>query len=561
LSRLGRRLDLIAASARDLPERRQTLRGAIQWSYDLLDAETQRVFRTLGVFSPGGSLDAAAAVAVLDEIAAADALQTLAAHHLVSSPESADGEPCFEMSETMRHFALEALEAAGERVEARRRHAAWYLALAEQGGPKLTGKRQLDWLDRLEGSHANFATAIDWAIEQRDASTGLRFAANLWRVWLARARVREGWTWFERTLSLPRDSVDKAVTARALHGYAILAQNLGKNYIAKQALEEGLGIWRELGDKAGLAQALTSRSWVSCELCELEDADLLAAEALALHEQSGDQRGAALAWNNRAWAASYRAEYTTAKAAIEQSLSLRRAGGDRRGEGFALACLAWIEQWHGDAKTAHRLLDEASRILLPVADPILLGWTLTVRALTLLDQGRLEEACEIIEKARREWERGANLSGEAWVRGVLGAVLLLRGRLREADDELERAVRIWREIGSGWGVAMSLGERARVLARRGRVAEAKRALAESLALRRAMGDRRGVAHCLETAAELAGDSKLSGRLLGSAARLRDQIGAPAATPDEQYRRDAGLRPAGEISLHEALTEAALLVGG
>jgi predicted ATPase len=561
-ARLGRRLDLIAGGARDAPERRQTLRKAIQWSYDLLEPEPRRVFRQLAVFASGGSLDAAATVAQLDEIAAADALQALASHHLIRSRESPEGEPAFEMSETIRHFALEALEGESERPEARRRHAAWFLALAERGGAMLTGPRQLEWLERLESEHANFAAAIDWAIEQAETRIGLRLASSLWRVWVARARVREGCKQLEEILALPREGAAPAELARALHGYATLAQNLGRNADAKRALEESLALWRELGDESGLAQALTNRAWVSCELAELDDAERLSREALALHERLGDTRGAALAWNNLGWVANYRADYGAAKQAIENSLALRRRAGDRRGEGFALACLAWSEQWHGDAKQAHRLLDEASRILLPVADPILLGWTMAVRAFTLLDEGKLDEACEILDKGSREWKRGANLSGEAWVLAVRGKVELLRGRPREADEQLGEAVAIWREVGSGWGLAMALGEHARALLRRGRMSEARQALAESLTLRRKIGDRRGLAHALETAAEMAGERSRAESLLAAAAEIRREIGAPASKLDALYRAGAGLRAAAELpaAVDDVLRLAEIMLG-
>ncbi len=553
VARLSQRLDLIAGDAPDLPARHRTLRGAIQWSYDLLGPREQTVLRQLTVFSPGGSLAAAAAVTELDEIEAADAIEALAAHHLLRSREAAASEPGFAMSETIRQFALEL--APGEREQASARHAAWHVELARRGAEELTGPDQLEWLDRLERERLNFGRAMDWAAERGDASTALSLAADLWRMWVARGHVPEGRRRLEAALALPREGVDPALPARALHGSAALTQNLGQNGEAKRALEQCLAIWRSLGDRGGLAAALNSRAWVSCELSELDDAERLSREALSIHEELGDHRGRAVAWNNLGWIANYRADYDAAKTAGEHGLALQRACGDRRGEGFALACLAWTEQWHGGAKRAHALLDEASRILLPTGDPLLLGWTLTVRALTLLEQGKLDETCEIVEKGRREWKRGANISGEAWVRTVRGQAERLRGRLREATAELEAAAEIWRAVGAGWGVALALGDLARALGRRGRAAEAKRALAESLELRRQIGDRRGLAHCLETAAEL--DAANAAALLGAAARLRAEIGAPASSLERLHREQAGLSASAQPpSLDEALSMAA-----
>ena len=531
LPRLNQRLDLLVNGARDAPERHRTLRRAIGWSYDLLEPGTRRVLRQLAVFSPGGSLSAAASVSLLDEVDAADALQELAAHHLVVVSETAAGEPAFVMSETIRAYGLDALEAEGELGEARRRHAEWHLQFAQHAASKLASPEELAWMDRLNAQHGNFVLAMEWAIESSVAAVALGLTASLWRVWVARGHIREGWARVEEALALARQGVEPAVAAQALQGFAVLAQNLGKSVIAKESLEECLTIRRSIDDEHGLADALSNRAWVSCELGELDDAERLTQEALAIHEQVSDKRGQALAWNNLGWIASTRAEYHSARAAFEKSLTLYRSCGDRRGEGFALACLAWSEQWHGDLKRAHRLLDEASRILLPTADPLLLGWTLTVRAVTLLSEGRLEESAEIVEKARREWKRAGRLSGKAWVLTVRGTVELLRGHLREAEEMLQRAADSWREAGSAWGIAMASGELSRALTRRGKVEAAKRALRESLDLRRSIGDRRGLAHAIETAAELAGDAEQAAVLVGSAAELRAAIGAPASAAD------------------------------
>ncbi|MCB1022197.1 MAG: hypothetical protein KDC27_19870, partial [Acidobacteria bacterium] len=154
-----------------------------------------------------------------------------------------------------------------------------------------------------------------------------------------------------------------------------------------------------------------------------------------------------------------------------------------------------------------------------------------------------------------------NLSGEAWLQCVRGAALLARVQLRDADAQLEQAAGIWRETGSGWGLATALGDRARALGRRGQLAEAKRALGESLALRRAIGDRRGLAHCLETAAELAGSPQLAAQLLGAAERLRLDVNAPASAPEQRYRRDSGLLPAGDLEEREAFEAAERIIQG
>src|SRR5262249_13134958 len=164
LARLGRRLELLRGGARDMPDRHQTLRHAIAWSYDLLEADEQRLFRRLAVFARGCTLEAVEAVcqAVHDSavspgqsLEVLDGVASLLDKSLLHQQEQASGEPRFRMLETIREYGLECLTASGEEPAARRAHADYYLALVEAAEPALTGPEQATWLERLEAEHDN----------------------------------------------------------------------------------------------------------------------------------------------------------------------------------------------------------------------------------------------------------------------------------------------------------------------------------------------------------------------------------------------------------------------
>ncbi|HUG38092.1 MAG TPA: AAA family ATPase, partial [Candidatus Limnocylindrales bacterium] len=255
LTRLERRLPLLTGGARDLPARQQTLRGAIAWSYDLLDEGERALFRRLAIFVGGCTLEAAEAVCnpegdlgldVLDGVA------SLVAKSLLRQEEGPEGEPRFGMLETIREYGLEQLEADATRG----RHAAFFLAFAEEAEPKLLGAEQVTWLQRLEAEHDNFRAVLGRSrVGEVAADVGLRLAGALQWYWRVRGLLGEGRGWAETMLALPGAAARTAARARALNAAARLA-NLQADYTAARPLAlESAAIAREVGDLAGVARA------------------------------------------------------------------------------------------------------------------------------------------------------------------------------------------------------------------------------------------------------------------------------------------------------------------
>jgi predicted ATPase len=211
LARLGRRLELLRGGTRDMPERHQTLRHAIAWSYDLLEAGEQALFRRLAVFAGGCTLEAAEVVCQAVHAPAAgpgqslevlDGVASLVDKSLLRQQAQVSGEPRFRMLETLCEYGLECLTASGEEPAVRRAHADYYRVLVEAAEPALTGPAQEAWLEQLEAEHDNVRAALRWAEESGEAEMGLRLAGALCQFWLIRGHLREGQEWFARLLGL-----------------------------------------------------------------------------------------------------------------------------------------------------------------------------------------------------------------------------------------------------------------------------------------------------------------------------------------------------------------------
>jgi hypothetical protein len=271
LARLERRLPLLAGGPPDLPARQRTMRDALAWSYDLLDPAEQRQFRRLAVFAGGCGLDAAAAVCAdgdndwggeRDGQALLRGLAALVDKSLLRREAADSAEPRLVMLETIREYGLERLEEGGEAEALRRRHAAYYLALAEHAARGLGGPDQITWAARLERDRDNLRAALAWARDRGDGALGRRLVAALWRFWSARGHVREGRRWLDQMLGMPVAdrgvAEDLRVRANALVGAALLALEGGAVDEAARASAGGLALARAHGSPRDLADALNA---------------------------------------------------------------------------------------------------------------------------------------------------------------------------------------------------------------------------------------------------------------------------------------------------------------
>jgi len=303
LERLQGRLDLLGGGARDLPARQQTLRGAIAWSYDLLDPAIQRLFAAVAVFVGGFELEAAEAICGPTPAAGAPALDVLdGLSSLVDQSllrqDAQHTHPRFVMLETIRSFAFERLEADGHALEMRRRHAEYFADFAETAMPHLTAKDRTAWLDRVQDDHDNMRAAITFAIETGDAHLGMRLVYALWRFWQSRAHLQEGAERTATVLAIPTDEQRTELRARALEAGGGIAYWRGDLDAGRRYYDEALEIARELGDKHLIADGIYNAAMVRNVLeinppAVVEQSMAMLNEAILLYRETGDQVGAA----------------------------------------------------------------------------------------------------------------------------------------------------------------------------------------------------------------------------------------------------------------------------
>ena len=296
LERLGSRLKLVTGGARDLPERQRTLRGTIEWSHTLLEEGERVLFARLAVFSGGRTLEAIEAICDAKgdlPVDTLDGVSSLLDKSLLRQEEGPEGEPRFVMLETIHEYARERLEASGEAEEVRRLHAEYFLALAEEAEPELTGPDQLACLERLEAEHDNMRAALSWSLE-KEPETAFRLAGMLARFWEIRSDFSEGSRWLEAALRLS-DRPDTATTEAATRAKLLSEAGTFAYYRADfdhaTALHgEALELYRELGDDSGVAFALMCLGAQYAEKGDHERAAPFFEEALALSRRIGDRR-------------------------------------------------------------------------------------------------------------------------------------------------------------------------------------------------------------------------------------------------------------------------------
>ncbi|HEY2803649.1 MAG TPA: adenylate/guanylate cyclase domain-containing protein, partial [Actinomycetota bacterium] len=254
LERLDRRIPLLTGGARNAPDRQRTLAGAIEWSYDLLEAEERRLFAQLSVFQ-GWTLDAAEEVcAPGSDLPVLDGVETLIDQSLVRLDVLARARTRYRMMQTIREFAGDRLRESGEEREIRRRHAQQLVGMAEAAEPNLLQK-DATWLDRLEEEHDNIRAALQWSIDSGEPEPGLWLAGSLWRFWQVRGHIGEGQVWVAELLSAPAAQARTPARAKALGASGSLAYYHGDWAHVRPPYEEAFEIAEDVGDVRAKAEA------------------------------------------------------------------------------------------------------------------------------------------------------------------------------------------------------------------------------------------------------------------------------------------------------------------
>jgi non-specific serine/threonine protein kinase len=358
LTRLGSRLEALTGGPRDVPARQRTLRQTIDWSYNLLNDEEKTLFRRLGVFAGGWTLEAVEAVCSMgSNLPSLDVLASLVDKSLVRQEIGLDSEPRFTMLETIREYALEVLEVSGSAEVMRAQHANYFTSYAERAGVGLYSMYRSDWLTRMEMEQNNFRAVLGWSLAS-DPEAGLRLIAALGVCWRVRSYLVEGYNWSRRLLE-KADKVSPALRARALSSTGcLLACFLGRYEEADRMSREALELARVSQDQSIIASALYARG-AALIATNPAEAHSVTDEALRLFRELGDRWGYARTLNLKGELARIGGDYQAAGQFYDQALALFRELGNPWGANIVLQNRAYVAQYYGDLERARAWFSQA----------------------------------------------------------------------------------------------------------------------------------------------------------------------------------------------------------
>jgi predicted ATPase/class 3 adenylate cyclase/Tfp pilus assembly protein PilF len=571
LERLGRtdgqRQTLLTGGGSDRPQRQQALSSAIDWSYGLLSPVEQRMFRRIGVFAGGFTLDAAESVCGDDWQLKDRVLESVASlidKSLIPPADEGPREPRYRMLQTIREYALVQLQVAGELDETHRCMSLFMIDFAEAAEPELTGPEQVGWLDRIEQEHDNIRAALEWC-EAHDKTLMLRLSGALWRFWSTRGYVGEGLRSLEAALT-DADVGSPSLLARALNGAANLARELGEYERARQLHQRGLDVcrrqsdirgtaealnnlglvalyqaqhelahqhslaglelFREVDDVGGIAAALNNLGNVARERGRPEEALRLHHESLALRRELGDKRGIALSLNNLANVVLHQGDYWRAAALHQESLALRRQLGDTAAVATSLNNLGNVARVQGDLRAARAHYAESLAVRRELGDKRRVAAALINLGVVEREQGQRDRAAELFKESialRRE------LGDRPGVQAALDNLRPLARFPLEAAARVffEELLALRREQEDRAGIVSALTSLGEVVRDQGDLQASRANFEECLALRRSMGDHRGAAATLNLLGGLAlaaQDHTRAAALLKQSLELHTRLG-------------------------------------
>jgi predicted ATPase/class 3 adenylate cyclase/DNA-binding CsgD family transcriptional regulator len=454
LARLSQRFTLLTGGVRDAPARQQTLRSTIAWSYDLLEAREQRLFRRLCVFVGGMTLTAVEAVsaALGDEPESVlYGMASLIDKSLLRQSEPEGEQPRFVMLETIREYGWEALIASGEMEITRQAHAAYYLALAKEAAPKLLGPQLAEWMRRLQQELDNLRAAMGWLLERGEAAMALRMGTALGLFWELNYSLHEGWNVLSRALA-GSEEVAVQVRARALVVAGWMAIYLGHFEWAEILCQEALALFRAIGDTAGMGHAVFRLAHSADQRGDTVAARSRYQESIVLNREAGNKTLIAWSLTLDAYIALYQGEFAGTRPRLEESLALFRELGNPFGTAYTLHVLVmYATKGPGDLPLSqgHLLAEESLALFRDISarnyEPLALA---TLGEITYF-QGDITTARLLLEQSCARHREVGNEPKLAMTLSLLGRVLVAEGDLAGARAFYEESLILERRVNFG----------------------------------------------------------------------------------------------------------------
>lgn len=418
LERLENRLKLLTGGARNLPTRQQTMRGAIEWSYDLLDENEQILFRRLAVFAGGFTIEAAESVVLCplsfasrpllavskDEqqrtkdkgqptIDILNGITTLVENSLVVQTETADGESRFRLLEIVREYAFEVLEISGESEMMRKNHARYFLALAEKTKPDFYYGQEIERLNRLEEEIDNLRAALSWSIIG-DTETAANLAAALRRFWLVHNHLTEERKWLEAVFEKSGDAPAE-VRVKLIFGLGQAALYQGDIETARKMFEESLALGKAANAKQQIALSNRGLGAVAKQQGDIKTAKKFMKEGLKISRELNDVFGISVSLNNLGDLARMENDFATARPLLEESLAISKQLGNIEGVCGGFNNLGAVTFGEGDDETANTHFSEAIALGQKLGDKVSVSYSLDGFAALAVRQENFECAAKL----------------------------------------------------------------------------------------------------------------------------------------------------------------------
>jgi len=597
LEQIAKRLDdrfrLLTGGSRTALERHQTLRAAIDWSYNLLSEQEQTLFRRLAVFVDGWTLEAAESVccdpstlrhgeretnrqddAALPKervatlraspsgIRSEDVLNLL--EHLINKSlviaEEKGHESRYRMLETMRQYAHEKLVDAGESDALREGHLDYFLQFAESAAPHLIRPEQLEWLAQLNADYENLRAALEWALSEETAELSLRLCAALGKFWHIRSYWLEGSKWLKSALSKPApdsSAAEKAARVKALYQDAELADELGDRERLKNSAELSLALAQEGTDQLDIAIA---RSFVGFALYRRDDyehARLLMQQSLTEFRELGDPY-----WESMSYRALnfilVRQEKIKFFETARQSLELARKAGERLNLAYSLNYYAYCLYHLNQMDNAKKCAEEALLILEQVGSQ--LNFPSSMLTMTAWFSGDYEKVRSLYTEVKERSSLLGDISTKSYAISSLGLLAIEENDLSQAQAYIEEALMLARELKSAIDITTCLNELGYVSYLQGNIKKFKQNFRESISFVNERDQLQKSELLCDLLIPISDQTpENSARILGVIDSFQEEIGLPTDPWAKRYRCDRAEAHARE-SLGDAAFESAFAEG-
>jgi predicted ATPase/class 3 adenylate cyclase len=452
--KLNDRFKLLTGGSRTALPRQQTLRAMMDWSYELLTDDEKAMLRRLSVFAGGWKLETSEEICSDENVETyevIDVLGSLIDKSLVVFDEEKER---YFLQETVRQYGIEKLSESSE-DEFKIRHSQFFLSMAEEAEPHLTGSEQRKWTNLLEEEHDNLRVAIGRnSLDMNSEESVVKFGAFLWRFWYIRGYLSEGRKWLKEILG--KFKTDSIYLGNAFRGAGVLARSQGDYLDAKTKYDEALRIYRDIGNKEGIANILNGLALISYEQGNVNESKNMHEQALMMRREINDKRGIASSLHNLGDISSEFGDYVKAKEFYSDALNNWKRIGDKLSLANTMYSMGNAAYNQGEYLEAEKLYKESIEIFREAGDDVGVAYTLSGLGNIAEQQGNHEEAIRILKDALKIFKEAEDMRAVCNVLLNLGLDLYQVDKIDESRKFLIEGLLLCREIANKPGTVQCI---------------------------------------------------------------------------------------------------------